>query len=220
MQTIRIEAATDGKFLVDVVCDCGGNGLMDKATVEESFRHVIKLNTGEIKVLICNACQSEYAIRAQESHIHVLNKIPPVDSRVLFYEGTRYFLSNFSAFKVVWRDVEWMTSEHAYQAAKFDDEEIVAHIRNATSAHEAKKIGRAHPGKERQDWNEVKVATMEEILRAKLAQHPYIQRKLRESGEWHIFENSPRDSFWGRGPDWKGENHLGKLWMKLRAEMV
>jgi len=60
---------------------------------------------------------------------------------------------------------------------------------------------------------------MEDILRHKLAQHPYVQKQLRESGGAELIEDSPKDAFWGRGPDWTGKNHLGKLWMKLRSEM-
>lgn len=112
-----------------------------------------------------------------------------------------------------------MTSEHAYQAAKFDDPAIFERIRNAPSAYDAKKIAQANQDKIRSDWsNTERLATMEEILRAKLSQHLYIQKKLIETNEREIVENSPTDSFWGRGRDWKGQNHLGKLWMKLRAE--
>ena len=34
-----------------------------------------------------------------------------------------------------------------------------------------------------------------------------------------IVEDSPKDSFWGWGPNRDGENQLGKLWMKLREEL-
>jgi N-glycosidase YbiA len=219
MQSIRVQPILQGEMLLDVVCDCGTNGLTNKATGEATFKHLIELGANTMMVLVCDMCQSEYAIVAQGDHIHVINKIPPIDERFLFYEGTKYFLSNFSSFKVQWRGIDWMTSEHAYQAAKFDDPEIVDLIKNAPSAHDAKKIAEAHVNKEIGNWSEMRVGVMEEILRAKLAQHPYIQRKLRESGQREIVENSPTDSFWGRGPDWKGQNWLGKLWMKLRGEL-
>ena len=139
--------------------------------------------------------------------------------KILFYEGQWYMFSNFSSFKVRWRGVDWMTSEHAYQAAKFKDASIVEKIKNARSAHGAKKIARAHSDKKLENWREIKLGIMEKIVRAKLEQHSYIRRKLLETGDMEIIENSPEDSFWGRGPDWKGENHMGKIWMKLRAEL-
>ena len=68
------------------------------------------------------------------------------------------------------------------------------------------------------DWGNKKVAVVEEILRAKLAQHPEAQEALRESGDEDIVEDSPTDYFWGIGADGSGQNVLGKLWMKLRDE--
>lgn len=118
-----------------------------------------------------------------------------------------------------WRGVDWMTSEHAYMAAKFDDLCITDAIRCARSGYEAKKLAQTHAEHIVADWGEKKLAIMEEIVHAKLSQHPYIQKKLLETGDREIIEDSPTDSFWGRGPDWKGENHLGKIWMKLREEM-
>ena len=220
MQDVRVQPTSDGKILIDVVCDCGTNGLADKSTGESSFKHPVSLDSREIKVLVCDICQNEYAIVAQGNHIHISNKIPPADEKILFYEGSKYFLSNFSSFRVRWRGFDWMTSEHAYQTAKFSDQEIVDKIKNAASAHDAKKIARAHSDKKMDNWSEIKIDVMEEILRAKLAQHPYIRRKLLENGNREIVENSPTDSFWGRGPDWKGQNWLGKLWMKLRTEIT
>lgn len=139
--------------------------------------------------------------------------------KVLFYGGEWYIFSNFSSFMVQWRGVDWVTSEHAYQAAKFDDLSIIEKIKNARSAHDAFKIARANDDKKISNWNEIRLRIMEEIVRAKLAQHPYVLKKLLETGDKEIIEDSPRDSFWGRGPDWKGENHLGKIWMKLRREL-
>lgn len=35
----------------------------------------------------------------------------------------------------------------------------------------------------------------------------------------NIVQDSPYDSFWGIGPDGKGENNLGKALVKLRTEL-
>ena len=139
--------------------------------------------------------------------------------KVLFYGGEWYAFSNFSSFMVRWRRIDWLTSEHAYQAAKFDDREIIMKIKDARSAHDAFKIARANDDKKIKNWNEIRLIVMEGIIRTKLAQHPYVRKKLLETENMEIVEDSPRDSFWGRGPDWKGENHLGKIWMKLREEL-
>lgn len=140
-------------------------------------------------------------------------------SIALFYEGKFYALSNFSAFAVDWEGRRWMTAEHAYQAGKFSDRQIILRIFQAPSAHEAKQIARRNAPSRRIDWCDVvKLALMEEILRAKRRQHAYVRETLARTSDMIIVEDSPVDSFWGRGPDWKGENHLGKIWMKLRDE--
>tara|TARA_B100000745_G_scaffold173343_1_gene113557 strand:+ start:7662 stop:8096 length:435 start_codon:yes stop_codon:yes gene_type:complete len=139
---------------------------------------------------------------------------------VLFYERRFYCFSNFSSFQVViWGEV-WMTSEHAYQAQKFiTRKDIQAKIQDARSAHDAKVIAREHAFFTHSGWEKEKLEVMEDICRAKLEQHEFIQKRLRETGDGEIIEDSPKDSFWGWGPNQTGHNYLGKIWMKLRDEM-
>jgi predicted NAD-dependent protein-ADP-ribosyltransferase YbiA (DUF1768 family) len=59
---------------------------------------------------------------------------------------------------------------------------------------------------------------METLLRQKFA-HPELRAKLKETNDAELVEgNWWGDRFWGvcRG---EGENHLGKLLMKIRAEL-
>ena len=69
--------------------------------------------------------------------------------------------SNFSAFSVEWRNNLWPTAEHAYQAAKFEDNLIVLQILQAKSAHDAKKIARANQSSVRKDWDKIKISVKE-----------------------------------------------------------
>lgn len=141
-------------------------------------------------------------------------------NQITFYELKFYMFSNFSSFQVEFDGRLWPTSEHAYQAMKFEDFEQQETIRAERSAHSAMKLAQANPEKYRADWSETKVAWMEKICRAKLEQHSYIKAKLRQTGEDELIESSPIDPFWGWGPNKDGENHLGKIWMKLREELV
>lgn len=113
-----------------------------------------------------------------------------------FYENEYYMLSNFVAFSVQWDNKIWMTSEHAYQAAKFRDPAIQAAIQTSQSPYDAKRIAHENKIKIRHDWQDVKLSVMKEIIRAKLEQHPHIREKLLESENRRIVENSPVDSFW------------------------
>lgn len=138
--------------------------------------------------------------------------------RITFYELKFYMFSNFSAFAVEFDQRLWPTSEHAYQAMKFMDFDIQEAIRAERSAHTAMKLAQSMPEKYRENWDRDKVEWMEQICRAKLQQHEYIQRKLMETGDRELIESSPIDSFWGWGPNKDGANHLGHVWMTLRDE--
>lgn len=143
------------------------------------------------------------------------------EMQVFFYEQEFYVLSNFSAFQLYWKGQTFMTSEHAYHCEKFPGREShIRHaIRSAPSAHEALQVARRHEMAVRSDWSLVRVDIMREILRAKVEQHEYVKRKLLETGERELIEDSWRDAFWGIGPNKDGQNMLGKLWMEIRAEI-
>jgi len=127
------------------------------------------------------------------------------EKQVFFYEHEFYVLSNFSSFAIHWRGELWPTVEHAYHAEKFEDEDIKEKVRNARSAHAALKIAEINKDKYRKDWHDNRLGVMKELLRAKVCQHEYVKRKLLETGERELVEDSWRDSFWGWGPDKDGQ---------------
>ena len=141
--------------------------------------------------------------------------------QVFFYEQDFYVLSNFSAFRVMWRGIDFDTSEHAYHWVKFDGTgpEVQDMIREVRSAHDAFKLAESHRAFRRPDWDAVKFDVMRNILRAKAAQHEYVRRKLLATGDRILVEDSWRDDVWGLGPNRDGQNMLGKLWMEIRAEL-
>lgn len=153
------------------------------------------------------------------------------DTQVFFYEQEFYVLSNFSAFSLQWHGRRFDTAEAAYHWMKFasgfdltdaageDARPVAVMILHATSAHEAFKIAEQHKHLRRPDWDDAKVGIMRSILRAKVDQHEYVRRKLLETGERELVEDSWRDDFWGWGPGRDGTNMLGKLWMEVRAEL-
>lgn len=142
-------------------------------------------------------------------------------SIVGFYPREFYVFDNFSSFQVDWRARRWPTSEHAYQASHFFETvpELVEEIYNARSAHDAYKIAKANADKAPENWKEIKIGIMEEIIRAKCEQNSYVKQKLLLTLDEEIVEDSPKDSFWGWGADKNGRNELGKIWMRLREEL-
>jgi len=154
-----------------------------------------------------------------------MNKYPhnnfckETDDAIYFYTPKHYCLDNFSAFQVEIWGKAFPTAEHAYQWKKYEKSapEIARQILQATSPNAVKNISDAHKAEVAKDFD--KLAIMEEILRAKLAQHEKVRKVLAETGTKTIYENSPTDNYWGLG-DGNGQNMLGELWMKLRKQVV
>lgn len=144
-----------------------------------------------------------------------------MDEVIGFYPREFYPFDNFSSFKVEWNGYLFSSVEEAYQAASFmgSDEELVEKIKKSHSADEAQRIAYANRDKRREDWDDVKISIMEELLRLKIEQNPYVKKKLLQTGDYMIVEDSPKDDLWGWGPNRNGQNNLGKLWMKLREEL-
>jgi hypothetical protein len=136
-----------------------------------------------------------------------------------FYPREFYPLDNFSSFKVEVDGYLYASLEEAFQSLLFlpDYKEISDRIKNSHSAHEAQKIMFENIDKVKYS-DEEKVCIMERLLRLKIEQNPYVLKKLLETKDYIIVEDSPKDDFWGWGLNRNGENKLGKLWMKLREE--
>ncbi|MDE5601017.1 MAG: NADAR family protein [Clostridia bacterium] len=143
------------------------------------------------------------------------------DDYIGFYNREFFCLDNFSSFCVCVDGILYCTVEHAYQAIKFIDTapEVAELITNCYSAYDAQRIAHENIDKQRADWDDVKVSVMERLVRLKLNQNPYVKRKLLETENYTICEDSPKDAFWGIGPNKDGRNELGKIWMKLRDEL-
>ena len=142
------------------------------------------------------------------------------DEVIGFYPREFYPLDNFSSFKVEWNNYLYSSLEEAFQSRLFlpDYEDISNRIKKSHSAHEAQKIMLENIDKVKYTYEE-QLIIMEELLRLKLEQNPYVKKKLLETKDYLIVEDSPKDSYWGWGPKRDGENKLGKLWMKLREEI-
>jgi len=145
------------------------------------------------------------------------------ETREAVYFFTTAFapLDNFSAHVVCVWGLAFPTSEHAYQWKKYFSTypEVATEILAAPSPHAAKGIAERNKSKVVQSWFSARVAVMEEVLRAKVAQHEDVREALKRTGKRIIIENSPVDNFWGAGPDGKGENMVGKIWMKIREDI-
>ena len=125
------------------------------------------------------------------------------------------YLSNFWSVPIVYEGLTYANAESAFQASKCADKEE----RNwfvDTAPQIAKAKGRKV--KIRDDWNEVRLQVMWNVLQAKFAQHPDLVAKLVATEDEEIIEgNTWNDKFWGVC-NGEGMNHLGIMLMAIREE--
>ena len=125
-----------------------------------------------------------------------------------------FFLSNFYPVEIKLDGIVYPNAESAFQAQKTLDVEERRKFSMLKNPVQAKRLGRKV--KLRDDWEEVKLDIMTEIVSQKFLQHPHLIEMLLQTGDEELVEgNKWGDRFWGvcKG---KGENHLGKILMKIR----
>lgn len=135
---------------------------------------------------------------------------------VMQFRGEYAFLSNFAKTPVTYDGVIYPTVENAFQAAKcLNASERVPF--ESCSPKDAKRLGRRV--KLRADWEQVKLDIMYELVRDKFARNPRFAEQLVATGDAELVEgNAWGDTFWGvsRG---RGQNHLGRILMRVRDEL-
>ena len=135
------------------------------------------------------------------------------------------FLSNFWYVDVHLEDdpFTYLSTEHAYQAAKTLNLSLRREISLAATPSIAKAVGREIAL--RPDWESVKRLVMLNLLREKFGDKNYIlQQKLLATGTQKLIEgNHWHDNYWGECTcmaceSEKHHNWLGKLLMLVRLE--
>lgn len=138
------------------------------------------------------------------------------ETPINFIETRLHDLSPFSAHEVEIDGVVYKTAEHAYHALRLVPE-VRYKIEAARSPLDAWRIAQAEKrAGNNLDFN--KDALMEKIFRAKLTQHEDVRRVLLLTRGRELHKVFPADSYWGTGVNSSGQNKMGQLWMKLRAE--
>ena len=131
-------------------------------------------------------------------------------------------MSNFYHCRIEYDNFVFPTVENAFQAAKYvgtDKLEVYQEFASIAPG-EAKRRGRRLPL--RKNWDNIRLSIMEDLLRSKFADD-VLKRRLLGTGNHELVEgNRWHDNFWGSCAcercGNRGQNQLGKLLMKLRAE--
>jgi N-glycosidase YbiA len=140
---------------------------------------------------------------------------------VKFYSVSDDFgeFSNFAEYPISIDGTLWPTSEHYFQAQKFDDAGYRQKIRKANSPILAASLGRDRRKKLRRDWESVKVGVMRTAVMAKFAQHEDLRALLLSTGDAKLVEHTENDDYWGDGGDSSGKNMLGRILMQVRESL-
>lgn len=132
------------------------------------------------------------------------------------FRGKYFFLSNFYNAPVTYDGLSYLNSEAAFQAQKCTALKN-KHVFTSLNPSESRRLGQEVPL--RSDWEQIKVRMMYEVVLAKFVQNPNLAERLIATGDAHLEEgNNWGDRIWGT-VDGVGENHLGKILMRIRAEL-
>lgn len=130
------------------------------------------------------------------------------------FSGEHRWLSNFW----IHDDARQLSVEHHYQAAKTTNLEDYLLIMSAETPGKAKRFGKQIVV--RDDWDSVKFAIMEHLTREKYATNIKLRNMLLDTkGSLIIEGNTWGDRVWGVC-EGIGENHLGKIIMRVRDQFL
>ena len=127
--------------------------------------------------------------------------------------------SNFSRHGVELDGLWWRTTEHYFQAQKFDDDNYKERIRNTPDPKTAAHLGRSRKVPIREDWEEIKDDVMRKAVSKKFQTHVGLRELLLSTGEERLVEAAPGDYYWGCGADGTGKNQLGLILEEVRKEL-
>ena len=125
--------------------------------------------------------------------------------------------TNFALWKVMIDGHLWHTTEHYYQASKFEKgSKNFLKIQVAKSPSDAAKLGRTLKMERPENWDDLKDDVMWIAIKAKFDQYDHLREELLETGDAILVEHRKADSYWGDGGDGSGINMLGFQLMALR----
>lgn len=153
-----------------------------------------------------------------------VNRVDALDETtepIGFYSTKEAFgcFSNFPRYDFELDGKQWRTSEHYFQAQKFEDEAYAEKIRQTPSPMIVARLGRSRSVPIRADWEMVKDDVMRRAVRAKFEAHQELQDVLESTGDRLLIETTSKDYYWGCGTKGTGKNMLGLMLMEVRANL-
>lgn len=136
--------------------------------------------------------------------------------KITQFRGEYFFLSSFYICRINYKGIIYNTAEAAFQSMKSKDigerKEFV-YLTPKEVKIKGNKVSL------REDWEDIKEAVMYNICLCKFSQNDDLAKRLMETGDAYLEqESSWNDKEWGT-VDGVGENKLGKILMKVREEI-
>ena len=138
------------------------------------------------------------------------------------FRGDNWPLSNFYPCVIIHDGLEYRNLESAFQAAKCSI--LAERVQfGPLEAAEARRLGRSVTL--RNDWENIKLFVLVELVRIKFVSNPGLLRYLLDTGDAYLSEdNTWHDNFYGnctctRCQNTLGLNYLGHTLMVFREQM-
>ena len=220
----KVEIKADGRIRIDNVeyNTLTLSSIPERFMTEANEIRQPPLNTRRLSLLQKCTTNSGKAIMVG----HSLQKTP---LGLAFY-SKNCFLSNFYRCSFYFKGESYTCSEQAYQGVKakiYRDEQAFTDIKKTDSPALMKSIGGQVQTCEH--WERMKLQVMEDILTAKFSQIKELYYSLLNTRPLELIE-ATLDEFWGAGAIlgsialeegcWVGQNHLGKILMKVRNNLL
>ena len=156
------------------------------------------------------------------------------DADVIIIKSPSFSLCNYYLCPVKVFNMEFMSSEHAYQwrfLTYLDMPDLALEVLNTSTAGEAKAVASRVPGHLHRDWHKIKSCVMKEILHAKADSCPKFKDTLLNSAGKRLIEAVRGDIFWSSGlsplfaastkPQYfPGSNQLGYVLESVRQDLM
>lgn len=132
------------------------------------------------------------------------------------------FLSNDHTCLVHYDGLLFSSVTHAFQAARSADQEIKERISKIEDIESMYKIAETIEDPPR--WVKDRKKIMEVLIRDKFRRNPVLRQRLQETNNKllinsYVSAENPNNLFWGT-VDERGENIIGKILMKIRADLI
>lgn len=159
---------------------------------------------------------------ANTDHLFFGNDYSATDTTPINFIETRFHdLSPFSAHEIEVDGITCKTVEHAYQALRIKPGPERDEILSARCPMDAWRVGQKYKSNpELLVEGHDKYQHMNRLCNLKLTQHNDVRDVLIATKDRELLKVYDTDYYWGTGIDGTGENQLGKIWMKIRSELL